>query len=80
MYLRKPWLKTWERKKIYAGTGSTEGPKQDEPKQTHTKICHNLMAKVKDRIVKAAREKQKISYKAISIFLHGNDAGQKGVS
>ena len=23
------------------GIGSTEGPKQDKPKQTHTKICHN---------------------------------------
>ena len=82
MHLKKLWLKTSKPKEgnIYLGTGSTEGPKQDEPKQTHTKICHNLMAKVKDRIVKAAREKQKISYKAISIFLHGNDAGQKGVS
>ena len=44
-YLRKPWLKTWERKKIYPGIGSTEGPKQDEPKQSHTKIRHNFNSK-----------------------------------
>ena len=25
----------------YPGTGRTEGPKQDDPKQTHTKIYHN---------------------------------------
>ena len=25
----------------YPGTGSTEGPKQDEHKQTHTKTYHN---------------------------------------
>ena len=30
------------KKKTYIqGIGSTEGPKQDKPKQTHTKICHN---------------------------------------
>ena len=25
----------------YPGIGSTEGPKQDEPKQTHAKMYHN---------------------------------------
>ena len=25
----------------YPGTGNTESPKQDEPKQTHTKTYHN---------------------------------------
>ena len=44
-----------------------------------------LIAKDKDRIVKAAREKQESqlqgsSHKGISIFLYGNDAGQKGGS
>ena len=31
---------TWRRKQI-SSTGSTEHPKQDEPKQTHTKTYHN---------------------------------------
>ena len=30
-----------EEEKRYPGTGSTEGSKQDEFKQTHTKIYHN---------------------------------------
>ena len=43
------------------------------------------MAKVKERILKAAREKQRVNYrgtprKAISCFLYKNDAGQKGVA
>ena len=25
----------------YPGTGNTKGPKQDEPKETHTKTCRN---------------------------------------
>ena len=43
MYLKKLWLKTPKPKEgnRYPGTGSTEGPKQDEPKQTYTKTCYN---------------------------------------
>ena len=44
----------------YQDTGSTEGPKQVEPKQAHTKTYYIKMAKVKEKILKAAREKQKI--------------------
>ena len=29
------------KKVTYPGTGNTQGPKQDEPKQTHTKTYHN---------------------------------------
>ena len=29
------------KKKTYLGTGDTEGPKQNEPKQNHTKPYHN---------------------------------------
>ena len=29
------------KKETYSGAGSTEGPKQDEPKQTYTKTCYN---------------------------------------
>ena len=44
-----------------------DGPKQDEPKQTHTTHIIIKMAKVKDkeRILKAAREKQRVTYKGI---------------
>ena len=33
------------KKKTYPDTGSTEGPKQDKPKQTHTKIYYNKNGK-----------------------------------
>ena len=53
----------------YPGTGSTEGPKQDEPKQTYTKTYYIIIAKVKDkeRILKAAREKQRVNHKGTPI-------------
>ena len=43
MHLRKLWLKCSkpEEGNIYPGTGSAEGPKQDKPKQTHTKTYHS---------------------------------------
>ena len=43
MYLKKLWLKTPQPKEgdRYPSTGSTEGLKQDEPKQTHNKTYHN---------------------------------------
>ena len=34
MYLIKLWLKTSQTQR-HPGTGSTEGPKHDEPKETH---------------------------------------------
>ena len=33
------------KKKTYPDTRSTEGPKQDKPKQTHTKIYYNKNGK-----------------------------------
>ena len=33
------------KKKTYPDTGSTEGPKQDKPKQTYTKIYYNKNGK-----------------------------------
>ena len=35
------WNYSWKLSKSEEGTESMEGPKQDEPKQTHTKLCHN---------------------------------------
>ena len=51
----------------YSGTGRTEGPKQDDTKQTHTKHIVIKMSKVKqkERILKAAREEQRVIYKKL---------------
>ena len=50
---------------------STEGPKQAEPKWAHAKTYYNKFAKVKDkeRILKAAREKQRVNYKGTPVRL-----------
>ena len=49
--------------------GSTEGPKE-----TYTKTYYNKMTKVKDkeRILKAASEKQRVNYKGTFIRLSGD--------
>lgn len=79
MYLRKLWmktLKTW--RNIYLGTGSTESPKQDEPKLKPTpRHIIIKMEKVKQKFLKAAREEPKNHiqvnlYKAINWFLCRN--------
>ena len=71
-------------KETYQGTVSTEGPKQVEPKQAHTKTYYNKNGKGKDKesILKAAREKQSINYKGfphkdISQFLYRNTTAQR---
>ena len=46
------------KKETYPGTGSTEGPKQDEPKQNYIKTYYIIkMANIKDKewILKTAR-------------------------
>ena len=55
----------------YQDTGSTEGPKQVESKQVHTKTYYNKNGKFKDkeRVLKTAREKQSIKYKGTHIRL-----------
>ena len=57
--------------KIYQGSGSTEGPKQAESKQAHTKTLWKRQQKLKKRILKTAREKQRVSYKRNPIRLSG---------
>ena len=42
---------------------------QVEPKETHTKTYLIKMARVKERILKAAREKQRVNYKEAPIRL-----------
>ena len=58
-------------KEVDTKTGSTEGHKQVELKQAHTKTCYNKNGKSKDkeRILKAAREKQRVNYKGTPIRL-----------
>ena len=46
-------------------------PKQDEPNKIHIKTHYNQNVKIKDkeRILKAAREKQLVTYKGTPIIL-----------
>ena len=70
MYVKKCWLKKSPnlKKERHSDTGSTEGPQKMNPNRpTHipTDPRHVIvkMGKVKERILKAAREKQKFSHK-----------------
>ena len=42
-----------------------QSPKEDGPKEAHTKAHHNYIIKMKDkeRILKVAREKETVTYK-----------------
>ena len=50
-------------KETYLGPERRRNPKRDKPKEVHTKIHYNLNGKIKDkqRILKAAREKQLVT-------------------
>ena len=71
---RRKWEGSWkcinqkfpesEEEKRYPGTRSTEGHNQDEPRLTPENIIMN-MTKVKERILKGAREKHRVVYKGI---------------
>ena len=70
IYLEKLWLKLSKSKgKIYQDTGSTGSPKQVEPKQATPRHIAIKMPKVKERILKAARETQNVNYKRTPIRL-----------
>ena len=45
----------------------SEGPKEAGPKEEHSKAHHNYITKIKDkeRILKAAREKDTVTYKGV---------------
>ena len=65
----------------------TKGPIQDKPKEKHAKTCinqTNLKTEHKERILKAARGKQQVTYKGNPICLSWsfsrNSAGQKGIA
>ena len=49
----------------------SQSPNQEEPKEAHCKTHQNKMAKFQDkeRILKAAREKQEVTYKVTAIKL-----------
>ena len=59
------------REKSHTNPGMTESPKQEEPKEAHCKTHQIKMAKFQDkeRILKAAREKQEVTYKGAPIRL-----------
>ena len=51
--------------------GTSESPKEAGPKEEHTKAHHNCITQVKDkeRILKATREKDTVTYKGVPIRL-----------
>ena len=49
--------------------GSTEGPHQEEPEEAHSIIIKMAKFKDKERYLKAAREKQEVTYKGAPIRL-----------
>ena len=57
--------------KSHAISGSTEGPNQEEPKEVHYKTHHNQKGKIQIQRenLKAAREKQKVTYKGAPVKL-----------
>ena len=67
----------------YSGTGNTEHPKPNEPKHTPRVIIIKI-AKDNERILKAAREKQRVSYKGAPMRLSTDflkeTASHKGVA
>ena len=75
-----------EGNRLLGSPGSPESPKEIAPKEEHTKHHHNTLAKIKDkeRILKAARGKETVTYKGmthktISWFLKRNVIGKKGL-
>ena len=74
-------------KETYPGIGSIGGwvPNKMTPKRHTTRHIIIKMVKVKERILKEAREKQRVSYKGTPIrlsagFLCRNCSGHKGVA
>ena len=57
--------------RLSGSPGSSESPKEVEPKEAYTKAHHNSIHKIKDkeRILKAAREKNTVTYKGEPIRL-----------
>ena len=70
-------------KEIDVQPQEVQSPKQEEPKEAHTRPIIIKMPKIKDkgRILKAARKKQLVTYKGASIRLSADfsteTAGQK---
>ena len=57
--------------RLSGSPGSSESSKEVVPKEEHTKAHHNYISQIKDkeRILKAAREKETVTYKEVSIRL-----------
>ena len=72
IYLKKLWLKIFKTKEEsrYPDTGSTEGPKQDETKQTYTKtqyLKNGKFLKIKRRF--SRHQRKRVNYKGTPIRL-----------
>ena len=65
-------------KEIITQVQEAESPIQDKPQEKHTKthVIKQTKIKFKEEISKAAREKQKITYKGISIKLSADFSGE----
>ena len=62
-----------KRNTLLGSPGSPESPKEIGPKEEHTKAHHRLpKIKVKERILKAARGKERVTYKGVPIRLPGD--------
>ena len=57
--------------RLLGSPGSSESPKEVGPKEAHTKAYHICITQIKDkeRILKAAREKETVTYKGVPIRL-----------
>ena len=60
-----------EGSRLPGSPGSSESPKEVGPKEAHTKAYHICITQIKDkeRILKASREKETVSYKGVPIRL-----------
>ena len=69
-----------EREKKHASSGTTKSPNHDEPKEANSKTYHiNIIIKLpsikdKGRNLKAARQKQEVTYKWAPIRLAANSS------
>ena len=75
-----------EKEIVKSSTRGTKSPIQDKPKEKHARhiLIKLTKTKHKERTLKAAREKQQVTYKGNPICLTAsfsrNSAGQKGMA
>ena len=87
MWRNYVWTRFKSKENGYQGIGSTEGPKQVQPRQAHTKTYYNehgkssrLREDSKGSKGNTKRSLKGSPHKAISWFLYRNTTGQKRVA